>query len=67
MGEDRGMYIENRKARYREALVMVTGGFLEKRLSELRTEQKELVTQKPGKWSDRDSLRNPRGLSKGGA
>lgn len=43
MGEDRGMYIENRKARYREALVMVTGGFLEKWLSELRTEQKELV------------------------
>ena len=46
---------------------MVTGGFLEKRLSELRTEQKELVTQKPGKGNDRDSLRNPRGLSKGGA
>ena len=46
---------------------MVTGGFLEKRLSELRTEQKELVTQKPGKGSDQDSLRNPRGLSKGGA
>ena len=66
MGEDRGMYIENRKARYREALVMVIGGFLEKRLSELRTEQ-ELVTPKPGKASDRDSLRNPRGLSKGGA
>ena len=32
VGEDRGMYTENRKARYREALVTVTGGFLEKRL-----------------------------------
>ena len=32
-GEERGMHIENRKARSREALVMVKGGFLEKRLS----------------------------------
>lgn len=39
MGEERGMPIENRKARYREVLVIVMGGFLEKQLSELRTEQ----------------------------
>lgn len=43
MGEERGTHVANRKARYREALVMVKGGFLEKRLR--RPEKPKRVQQ----------------------